>query len=134
MHGTVNLPTADVYKRQDLDRLIGACREISVRHRGEAPLAKWRNKLPGMANAVMTPRQAYVSRTEKVPWEEASGRISAEMIVPYPPGIPALCPGEIINDEILEFLRDQNQQGRHLHGVRGGTWNKIRVDVYKRQE
>ncbi len=113
--------------RSDLDRLIAACREISVRHKGEAPLAKWRNKLPKMAEAVMTPRQAYVSQTEKIPWEDACGRISAEMIVPYPPGIPAICPGERINDEILRFLGDQNEQGRHLHGIHGGTLDMVRV-------
>ncbi|MCQ4637009.1 hypothetical protein NE619_09725 [Anaerovorax odorimutans] len=113
--------------RADLDRLIAACREISAGHKGRRPLAKWRNKLPAMPEAVMTPRQAYVAPVETVSWAAARGRVSAEMIVPYPPGIPAICPGERISDEVWEFLEDQSKQGRHLHGVSGGSLDTIRV-------
>ena len=36
---------------------------------------------------------------------EAAGRIAAEQITPYPPGIPAVVPGERLNDAVLEYLR-----------------------------
>ena len=75
----------------------------------------------------MTPREAYTAPYEKIAWADAKGRVCVDMIVPYPPGIPAICPGEVINDEVWTFLTSQQQQGIHLHGVRGGSLDGIRV-------
>ncbi|MEV0196537.1 hypothetical protein [Nonomuraea sp. NPDC050691] len=54
---------------------------------------------------VMPPRDAFFAETEQVPVEQASGRISAEMLTPYPPGIPAVVPGERLTYEVLKYLR-----------------------------
>jgi lysine decarboxylase len=66
-------------------------------------------KLPSPAEmeleTVMTPRDAFFGRTEQVPAERAAGRVSAEMITPYPPGVPAVLPGELITEPIVEYLR-----------------------------
>lgn len=113
--------------KDDVDRLIKACRNISEKYQGNCPLTEWKNKLPVMPEARMTPREAYKASTEKTEWKKAKGRISAEMIVPYPPGIPAICPGEVISDEVWDFLSSQQEQGIHLHGVRGETLDGIRV-------
>jgi arginine/lysine/ornithine decarboxylase len=68
----------------------------------------------------MTPRQAAIARTEWVPVHAARGRIAADVIVPYPPGIPVLCPGEEITERITEFVRAALSQGGklRLRGVR----------------
>ncbi|MBR0456886.1 MAG: aminotransferase class I/II-fold pyridoxal phosphate-dependent enzyme [Firmicutes bacterium] len=113
--------------RGDIDSLITACREISERFAGNPPLSGWKNKLPAMPPAAMTPREAYTAPYEKIAWADAKGRVCVDMIVPYPPGIPAICPGEVINDEVWTFLTSQQQQGIHLHGVRGGSLDGIRV-------
>ncbi|MFH5821102.1 hypothetical protein [Georgenia sp. AZ-5] len=52
----------------------------------------------------MLPRDAFLGRVEQVPVGDAAGRVVAEMITPYPPGVPVLAPGERINAEILEYL------------------------------
>ncbi len=49
----------------------------------------------------MTPRQAFYSRKEKVPLEKAVGRIAAESITPYPPGVPIVCPGEELTEQTV---------------------------------
>ncbi|MGW6418991.1 aminotransferase class I/II-fold pyridoxal phosphate-dependent enzyme [Streptomyces sp. NPDC055055] len=54
---------------------------------------------------VTLPRDAFFGRTEQVPREKADGRIAAEMLTPYPPGIPAVVPGERLNGEVLRYLR-----------------------------
>jgi arginine decarboxylase len=54
---------------------------------------------------VLLPRDAFFGRTEQVPWEQAVGRVSAEMLTPYPPGIPAALPGERLNADVLRYLR-----------------------------
>jgi arginine decarboxylase len=49
------------------------------------------------------PRDAFFARTEQVPTGQATGRIAAEMLTPYPPGIPAAVPGELLNRPVLDF-------------------------------
>lgn len=53
---------------------------------------------------VMHPREAFFGPVEVVPVAEAAGRVSAEQITPYPPGVPAVLPGERINAGVLEYL------------------------------
>jgi arginine/lysine/ornithine decarboxylase len=53
---------------------------------------------------VMLPRDAFFGRVEQVPLEQAAGRIAAEMVSPYPPGVPVLAPGERITQEVLDYL------------------------------
>jgi arginine decarboxylase len=61
---------------------------------------------PPLPPAAMTPRTAFFARHETVPADEASGRIAAEVIAPYPPGVPLLVPGEVVTTDVLDALRD----------------------------
>jgi arginine/lysine/ornithine decarboxylase len=54
---------------------------------------------------VMRPRDAFFGPVEVVPAEEAVGRVAAEQITPYPPGVPAILPGELIKEGTLRYLR-----------------------------
>ena len=63
---------------------------------------------PGRAfepDQALPPREAFFGPVESVPAAEAAGRICAEQITPYPPGIPAVLPGEVILPEIVDYLR-----------------------------
>lgn len=51
----------------------------------------------------MPPREAYFAETEQV--EDPVGRIAAEMVSPYPPGVPAVLPGERFNQAVVDYLR-----------------------------
>ncbi|HEY0694202.1 MAG TPA: hypothetical protein VGD71_34810 [Kribbella sp.] len=51
------------------------------------------------------PRDAFFGRTEQVPVERAAGRVVAEMLTPYPPGIPVAVPGERLNEPVVDYLR-----------------------------
>ncbi|MFD0353365.1 aminotransferase class I/II-fold pyridoxal phosphate-dependent enzyme [Streptomyces sp. NPDC127110] len=51
------------------------------------------------------PRDAFFGPTEQVPWNEADGRIAAEMLTPYPPGVPVAVPGERLTTDVLRYLR-----------------------------
>ncbi|MFJ1806907.1 MULTISPECIES: aminotransferase class I/II-fold pyridoxal phosphate-dependent enzyme [unclassified Streptomyces] len=59
----------------------------------------------------MLPRDAYFAEVDHVPAERAAGRIAAEMISPYPPGVPVIAPGEVITDEVLDYLRSGVDHG-----------------------
>ncbi|MBO0809248.1 MAG: hypothetical protein J2P32_13210, partial [Actinobacteria bacterium] len=53
----------------------------------------------------MSPREAFFAPHQNVAAADAAGRVSAELIAPYPPGIPVLAPGEVITPELVEGLR-----------------------------
>ena len=63
---------------------------------------------------VILPRDAFFGPTEMVPAERAAGRVSAEQITPYPPGIPAVVPGEQLNDAVISYLRSGADAGMTL--------------------
>ena len=52
-----------------------------------------------------SPREAFFAPHETVKADAAPGRVSAEIIAPYPPGVPVLAPGEIVTGDLLDGLR-----------------------------
>jgi lysine decarboxylase len=62
----------------------------------------------------MDPRDAFFAPRERVSADRAVGRICAETAAPYPPGIPALAPGEVISAELLEGLRAEAAAGSRI--------------------
>jgi arginine/lysine/ornithine decarboxylase len=64
----------------------------------------------------MSPRDAFFAKTNTVPTSESIGEVSAELVIPYPPGIPVLAPGDIIEAEKIEFLLHGAARGMHLSG------------------
>jgi len=83
--------------------------------------------IPSIPPLRMTPREAWFAEKETVPFEAARGRVSAELVVPYPPGIPILCPGELVTNEVHDFLAEQNEKGRHLHCMAGDSLETLTV-------
>jgi lysine decarboxylase len=65
-------------------------------------------------DTVMSPREAFFSDHERVPAAQAVGRISAETVAPYPPGVPALAPGERIHAEVLHALQQEAVSGTRM--------------------
>jgi arginine/lysine/ornithine decarboxylase len=77
----------------------------------------------------MLPRDAFFGRTEQVPLERASGRIAAEMLTPYPPGIPAALPGERLDDAVLAYLRSGVEAGMLIPDAADGSARTVRVAI-----
>jgi lysine decarboxylase len=99
-----------------VDRLVTALRQWREAARDfEAPP---RIDLPSPEelelDTVILPRDAFFGATEMVPAEEAAGRVSAEQITPYPPGIPAVVPGEQLNEAVIAYLRSGADAGMAL--------------------
>jgi lysine decarboxylase len=74
-----------------------------------------------------SPRDAFLGEAECVPVDEAVGRVSCESIAGYPPGIPALLPGERITAETVAYLREIVAAGARLHGASDPTLATIFV-------
>jgi arginine decarboxylase len=63
---------------------------------------------------VLTPREAFFAAEEAVPLRQAAGRIAAEAITPYPPGIPLVMPGERLGHDVLRLLRALRAAGNPI--------------------
>ncbi|CCH73037.1 putative arginine decarboxylase [Nostocoides australiense Ben110] len=76
---------------------------------------------------VRTPREAFFARREVVESEAAVGRVSAELIAPYPPGIPVLAPGERITPAVLTALREAQTSGARIAYASDPTLTSVLV-------
>jgi arginine decarboxylase len=76
---------------------------------------------------VVRPRDAFLGHGEAVPVGEAIGRVSCEAIAGYPPGVPALLPGERITPEVVGYLRELTEAGARLHGAADPSFATVRV-------
>jgi arginine decarboxylase len=76
---------------------------------------------------VVPPREAFLGRTEQIAVDDAIGRISCESIASYPPGVPALLPGERISAETVAYLRELAASGARLHGASDPGFQMINV-------
>jgi arginine decarboxylase len=84
-------------------------------------------RAPQSGEAVVSPRDAFLGETDPVPVAEAVGRISCEAIAGYPPGIPALLPGDRITAEVVEYLRELVAVGARLHGASDPSFQTVYV-------
>jgi len=75
----------------------------------------------------LPPREAFLGAAELVGVDDAVGRISCESIASYPPGVPALLPGERISAETVTYLRELADSGARLHGASDPTFQTINV-------
>jgi arginine decarboxylase len=76
---------------------------------------------------VLAPRDAFFAANETVPAATAIGRVSAELIAPYPPGIPVLAPGELITAEAVEALREVAADGGRIAYAADPTLSTFQV-------
>jgi lysine decarboxylase len=76
---------------------------------------------------VVTPREAFFSGYEVVEAKDAVGRVSAEMICPYPPGVPVLSPGERITEAALSALFEARDMGVMIKFVADPTLKTLKV-------
>ena len=94
---------------------------VSHRRAGGAP--------PRWGPAAMTPREAFLGAQEAVTLDEAVGRVAAESLAAYPPGIPNVFPGERLTPQTLSYIRRTLDQGGVVRGMSDPTLKTIRVVV-----
>jgi arginine decarboxylase len=119
-------------RQPDIDRLVWGLNELATKH-AEVPSPILGSILANdlqhqvLTEMAITPRQAARSPQINVPNQQAIGRISAESICPYPPGIPILIPGEIITTDALAYLLQILDLGGELVGCSDPTLSNISV-------
>lgn len=116
--------------QQSIDRLVNAFATLSSENRGKQPVkAQLRSSgsiiRPGIQ--LMTPRDAFFAPSRDVPLAEANGRVSADLVIPYPPGIPVIAPGDVIEAHKLEYLADGIRSGFYISGAADPSLKTIRI-------
>ncbi len=74
-------------------------------------------------------RDAYFAKTEMIDAAKAEGRISADLIAPYPPGVAVVAPGEILTDQILHGLKASKEAGVRIAYATDPTLTSYRVVI-----
>ncbi|MDB9536394.1 aminotransferase class I/II-fold pyridoxal phosphate-dependent enzyme [Dolichospermum planctonicum CS-1226] len=93
----------------------------------ECQPCKHRNYATIPRDLSISPREAFFASSEVLPVEETQDRICAEIICPYPPGIPVLMPGEIITKLALEYLQEVQNMGGFISGCADQTLQTLKV-------
>ena len=76
---------------------------------------------------VATPQQAFYSDKEKLPLRQTAGRICSEFVMCYPPGIPILAPGEVITQEIIDYIEFAKAKGCSMQGPESPDISELNV-------
>ncbi len=138
-HHRVNLHVADHRRASaqltyaddagSADRLVDAFADLAAHADDLRPTPEV--DLPDPAqlrlDQVMLPRDAFFGRIEQVPVERAEGRLAAEVLTPYPPGIPAALPGERLDAAVLSYLRSGVAAGMVVPDAADPEATSIRV-------
>jgi arginine/lysine/ornithine decarboxylase len=99
---------------QDIERLAGALDDIARLY--SRPQENFFSAEYVTPIVKATPQEAFYAEKIKLPLDETVGRICAESVMCYPPGIPILAPGEEITSEILEYIKAAKEKGCSMQG------------------
>jgi lysine decarboxylase len=117
-------------RRETLLRLAGDLEEVVKRIGTEGSIAPIVRPPATLRNEMaVAPRAAFLGEAEEVGVDDAVGRVSCESIAGYPPGIPALLPGERISAETVAYLRELVASGARLHGASDPRFERVHVLV-----
>jgi arginine decarboxylase len=115
--------------RETIDTLLAALRDLAKMHYEINDANELIVKIPEIPQLSLTPRDAFYAETELIPFKESAGRIIAEFIYVYPPGIPILLPGEVISQENIDYIVEHVEVGLPVKGPEDRSIQFVKVIV-----
>ena len=113
--------------KEGMDQLISALKSISEEYYGKRkPIPDFLD-IPNIPKKILEPRKAFYSDKISIPLKDSIGEISGEFLLAYPPGIPVLCPGEIITKEVVEYVFDLKRANLYVQGTEDSTVENIKI-------
>ncbi|MDV7089921.1 aminotransferase class I/II-fold pyridoxal phosphate-dependent enzyme [Rhodococcus opacus] len=111
------------------DRLVHALAEMSSATESFAPAPRIDLPSPNelQLESEMAPAEAFFGPSEMIAADRAAGRIAAEQLTPYPPGIPAVVPGERLDTAVIDYLRTGHAAGMAVPDATDSTLETLRV-------
>jgi lysine decarboxylase len=116
----------------EVKALVEALRELAQNHMGKRDFSVVEDvyssiSYPEMPEQVISPREALFGSTRTVDFQQAAGKVCAEIITFYPPGIPLLCPGERISQDVIEYCQRLQEAGLHISGPEDYLLKTVKV-------
>jgi arginine/lysine/ornithine decarboxylase len=112
-------------RMRDIERLVSALAEIRrlyKRDKNSLMTAEYINP-----RVIFSPQEAFYSDKQSLPLKECKDKVCAEFVMCYPPGIPILAPGELITEEILEYIVYAKEKGCSMTGPEDMELNRLNV-------
>lgn len=113
--------------KKEINLLINTLQRMSQTFDSEACVKETEVNVPDIPALAMTPRDAFYSSTEVIPFKDSAGYICAEFIMVYPPGIPIFIPGEVITEENIKYIQMNIEAGLPVQGPEDASLQTIRV-------
>ncbi|MFJ7734805.1 aminotransferase class I/II-fold pyridoxal phosphate-dependent enzyme [Lysinibacillus sp. NPDC097287] len=88
---------------ETIGKLVQALKQIELKHAKKDAIQSPHVTANQINSLAMTPQQACNAETETISIYKAVGRISADSLMIYPPGIPLIIPGEVISEDVVEL-------------------------------
>lgn len=110
---------------QDIERLVGALADIARIYKKDKTGMLSGEFINPMV--VKSPQDAFYAKKKSVPIKNTKGMISGEFVMCYPPGIPILAPGEMITEEIIEYIIYVKEKGCSMQGTEDPEMNNLMV-------
>lgn len=109
--------------------LIEALQQLSITYLADKQIEnkKISVHIPDIPTLALSPRDAFYAETEVIPFKKSAGRIIAEFVMVYPPGIPIFIPGEIITEDNIAYIQENIDVGLPVQGPEDETFHSIRV-------
>jgi arginine decarboxylase len=111
----------------DVEMLVAGLRGLAQMGRSPLQIPACEPWIAELSEPAVSPRDAFFAAQISVEVEEAIGRVSAELICPYPPGIPVLIPGEVITGEAIEYLQTIKNSGGEIVGCSDLELHRLKV-------
>ncbi|EOR26767.1 Arginine decarboxylase [bioreactor metagenome] len=113
--------------KEGMDRLLSALKEISNDYYGKREPIQDFLDIPTIPRKILNPREAFYSNKTSISLKDSIGKISGEFLLAYPPGIPVLCPGEEITQEIVDYVHDLKRANLYVQGTEDLTVENIKI-------
>jgi lysine decarboxylase len=117
--------------KKDAEVLVNALKSMAARYSGKFDFSDLERisqiGYPASPETAISPREAIFGSTSMMPFTQSAGFIAGEIITFYPPGIPVLCPGERITQEIIDYCQTLMAAGLHISGPEDFTLKTIKV-------
>jgi Arginine/lysine/ornithine decarboxylases len=110
---------------KNLERLVSALAEIKrIYQKDKTGMLDHEYINP---TVMVAPQDAFYAEKQLVMLEDSIGEICTEFVMCYPPGIPILAPGELITQEIIDYIKYAKEKGCLLTGTEDLQTNKINI-------
>ncbi|MBE9912708.1 aminotransferase class I/II-fold pyridoxal phosphate-dependent enzyme [Paenibacillus donghaensis] len=138
-HYNIEVELSDMYNilclvtpgdnEETLSILVEALRDLAKTYYNVNTANELIVKIPEIPQLSLIPRDAFYGDTEVIPFKESAGRIIAEFIYVYPPGIPILLPGEVISQDNIDYIIEHVDVGLPVKGPEDRNIQNVKVIV-----